>query len=214
MLKKLVMIYSAAWRGLVVLFAVEISIVSALRYVTGSEPAPPPILANAFANSFLVIHVVGGVVALLVGPLQFVGAIRTRWPAFHRATGYLFVAACAIGAPTGLLLALGTTAGPVAAVGFAMPALLWPAFTWFALRAAMERRFASHREWMLRAWAMPSAAITLRLMLPAAGLLGLDFFPAYRVISWAAWLVNLALVEYLIRRTRAPGRSYARLATA
>ena len=50
--------------------------------------------------------------------------------------------------------------------------------------------------------------------LPAAGLLGLDFFPAYRVISWAAWMVNLALVEYLVRRTRAPGRSYARLATA
>ena len=209
MLKKLAMIYSAAWRGLVVLFAVEISIVSALRYVTGSEPAPPPILANAFADPFLVIHVVGGVVALLVGPLQFVGAIRTRWPAFHRATGYVFVAACAIGAPTGLVLAVGTTAGALAGAGFAIQAVLWPVFTWLGWRAAVERRLDDHRDWMLRSYATSAAAITLRLYLPASLMMGYDFLPAYRVIAWLSWTTNLALVEYYIRRRRASAASYA-----
>jgi uncharacterized membrane protein len=207
-------IYSAAWRALVVLLTIEIAIVSALRYFTGVEPPPPPIVANAFAQPFLILHVVGGVTALLVGPLQFVRAIRARWPGLHRATGRIYVLACAIGAPAGFLLALGTTAGPVASVGFAIPAMLWPLFTWLGYRAAVERRFGDHREWMLRSYALTATAITLRLMLPAAAFLGLEFVPAYRVIAWLAWTTNLALFEYHIRRGRAATATYARLASA
>jgi hypothetical protein len=195
-------IYTAGWRLAVVLLTLEIAFVSALRYFAGAEPPPPPILANAFARPFLLLHVMGGVTALLLTPLQFVGGLRACWPALHRAVGRVCVVACAIGAPAGLMLALGTTAGPVAAAGFAIPAVLWAAFTWLGWRAAVEARFAAHREWMLRAYAIVSTAITLRLMLPAAGLLGLDFYPAYRVISWLAWITNLVLFEYYIRRAR------------
>ncbi|HWT11723.1 MAG TPA: DUF2306 domain-containing protein [Allosphingosinicella sp.] len=196
-------IYSIAWRSAVMLLTVEIATVSALRYFTGSEAPPPPIVANAFAQPFLVVHVAGGVIALLVGPLQFVRRIRARRPALHRAAGLAYILACAIGAPAGFILALGTTAGPVAAVGFAIPAALWPVFTWLGYRAAVERRFADHREWMLRSYALTATAITLRLMLPAAAFLGLEFLPAYRVIAWLGWIVNLALFEYYIRRSRA-----------
>jgi uncharacterized membrane protein len=203
MTRKLVPIYSAAWRAIVVLLAVEISIVSVLRYVTRSEAPPPPIVANAYADPFLILHVISGVIALLVGPLQFARRIRNRWPAFHRATGLTYVATCAIGAPTGFVLALGSTAGPIASAGFGTQALLLPVFTWLGWRAAVERRFGSHREWMLRSYALIAAAITLRLMIPAAFLLELDFVSAYRVIAWLCWATNLALVEIVIRRSRA-----------
>ena len=207
-------IYSTAWRAIVVLLTVEIAIVSALRYFAGSETPPPFIVANAFANPFLVLHVAGGATALLVGPLQFVRRIRARWPHFHRATGRIYVAACAIGAPAGFILALGTTAGPVAGAGFAVVAVLWALFTWLGYRAAVERRFGDHREWMLRSYACTAAAITLRLMLPASALLGLDFVPAYRVIAWLAWTTNLAVFEYYIRRNRVSAPTYARFANA
>jgi uncharacterized membrane protein len=197
-------IYSLAWRAILVLLTVEIATVTALRYFLGAETPPPPIVANAFAHPFLVLHVAGGETALLVGPLQFVRRIRARWPAFHRAGGRIYVLACALGAPAGFVLALGATAGPVVRVGFAIPALLWPLFTWLGWRAAVEGRFADHREWMLRSYALTAAAITLWLMLPASAFLGLDFFPAYRVISWLSWATNLVLVELHIRRNRAP----------
>lgn len=211
MVARLSPIYSTAWRAAVVLFTIQIAVVSVLRYVTGSEPPPPPIIANAFATPFLVIHVVAGIAALLLGPLQFVRGVRTRWPAVHRMTGRTYVAACAIGAPAGLVLALGTTAGPIAAAGFAVQALLWPAFTWLGWRAAVERRLDQHRAWMLRSYALAAAAITLRLMLPASMMMGIDFFAAYPVIAWLAWTTNLAVVEYHVRRRRA---SAATLATA
>lgn len=207
-------IYSAAWRALVVLLTVEIAIVSALRYFTGLEPPPPPIAANAFANPFLILHVAGGVTALLVGPLQFVRRIRARRPACHRAAGRIYVLACAIGAPAGFVLALGTTAGPVAGLGFAVQAVLWALFTGLGYRAAVERRFGDHREWMLRSYALTAAAITLRLMLPAALFLDLDFVPAYRAIAWLAWAVNLALFEVYIRRNRDSTAPSVRFANA
>jgi uncharacterized membrane protein len=214
MIRKLIPICSAAWRVVVVLLILEIAYVSALRYVAGTETPPAPITANAFAQPFLVIHVVAAMIALLVGPLQFVRRLRTRRPAVHRAAGKLYVAAIAIGSPAGFVLALGTSAGPLAASGFAMVAVLSIIFTWRGWRAAMRRRFAEHRDWMLRSWAITAAAITLRLLLPASAMLGLRFYAAYPVIAWLPWLINLALVEYLIRRGRDSNRRPAGLAIA
>lgn len=215
MTRRLTAIYSAAWRIALVLLTIEIAIVSSLRYFTHGQPAPDPIVANAFAHPFLVLHVLGGVVALLLGPLQFVQRIRDRWPAIHRANGRIYVAACAIGAPAGFMLALGTTSGPFAAVGFAIPALLWPLFTYLGVKCAMDDRFTEHRRWMLRSYAITSNAITLRLMLPFAGLvLHLPFSSAYPVIAWLSWMTNLALFELYIRRNRSVVSPESLLATA
>ena len=207
-------IFPTVWRAALALLIAEIAIVSLLRYLGDGADAPPPILANAHADPFLVAHVLAGTVALVAGPFQFVRRIRERRPALHRATGLVFVAACAVAAPAGFMLALGTTAGPVAATGFAIPGALLPVFVWLGLRAAIERRFDAHREWMLRAYALVATAITLRLMIPASVLLGLEFLPAYRAISWLSWTVNLALFEYRIRRTRPGAAGDAALAAA
>jgi uncharacterized membrane protein len=207
-------IYSTAWRAAVLLLTIEIAIVSALRYFTSIEPPPPPILANAYAQPFLILHVTGGVTALLAGPFQFVPRVRKLLPALHRATGRIYVLACAIGAPAGFMLALGTTAGPIAALGFAIPAVLWPIFTWLGYRAAVERRIEAHREWMLRSYALTATAITLRLMIPASAFLELEFVAAYRVISWLGWTTNLLLFEYYIRRNRGSAPTSMQLANA
>jgi hypothetical protein len=212
MLRRLAQIYSNVCRALIALLTVEIALVSVLRYFTSIEAPPPPVVANHFATPFLPVHVAAGVTALLVAPLQFISRVRTGWPAFHRITGRIYVASCAIGAPAGFMLAMGTTAGPVASLGFAIPAVLWPVFTWLAWRAAVERRFGDHREWMLRSYAITATAITLRLMLPASALLGFDFFPAYRVIAWLAWMTNVVVFEYYIRRNGF-GIAYTELAS-
>jgi hypothetical protein len=67
---------------------------------------------------------------------------------------------------------------------------------------------------MLRSYAVTATAITLRLMIPASALLGLDYLDAYPVIAWLAWMTNLALFEYFIRRHRRSDPRYGRFATA
>jgi uncharacterized membrane protein len=213
--KRLASIGAYTLRATLVLFTLEIAAVSILRYFTSLQPAPEPILANRFAHPFLAFHVAGGVTALLLGPLQFVQRIRDRFPILHRTSGRVYAIACAVGAPAGFMLALGTTSGPVAAVGFAIPALLWPLFTYLGVKCAMEGRFDEHRQWMLRSYAITSNAITLRLMLPFAGLvLHLPFSAAYPVIAWLSWMTNLALFEIYLRRKRAAPVGKVTLAAA
>ena len=70
-----------------------------------------------------------------------------------------------------------------------------------AWRYARERRFAEHRRWMIRSFAMTFAAVTLRLYLPIAPLLGYDFMDGYRITAWAGWVGNLIVVELWMRRS-------------
>ena len=106
-----------AWT-LTAFLAAGVAVVS-LRYALPAPPmAPPKVMANPFAMPFLPMHAIVAAVALLVGALQFIpGArgLRARW---HRATGVVYVTSCLVAAPTGLILALGSTAGPVATAGF------------------------------------------------------------------------------------------------
>ena len=203
---RLASIYPSAWRAIILLLTLEIAIVSILRYFTRLAEPPAPVVANAFATPFLAIHVAASVIALVLAPLQFMSAIRLRWPGAHRATGRIYLGACALGAPSGLILSFGTTSGPVAASGFAMSAVLWPAFTWLGWRAATDRRIPAHRDWMLRSYAVVANAITLRVLLPISMWAGIDFFTGYPVIAWLGLALNLTLAEWTIRRR---GRGYA-----
>ena len=203
-----------AFSTLLVLLTGEVAAVSVLRYFTSLQTPPEVVTDNAFAHPFLILHVAGGVTALVLAPMQLLPRIRERVPALHRASGRIYALACAIGAPAGFMLALGTTAGPIAGAGFAVSALLWPVFTFLGIKAAMDGRFDDHRAWMVRSFAITSTAITLRLMLPFAGLvLAVPFFPAYRVIAWISWLTNLGIAELYLRRKQRTA-FVAELATA
>lgn len=202
------------WYGLVALLTLIVAAVSFLRLFTTSLEVPQFILENAFADPFLAIHVGGSIVALILGPFQFVPRIRAEMPAVHRAIGQTYIGACAIGALAGLPLAIAATTGPIAGTGFAIAALLWLIFTYHGLRAAIDGRFPEHREWMIRSYAMTFNGITLRLLIPLALVLNLEFVPAYIVIAWLTWIINLAAFETYIRRTRAPTTTEGRHATA
>jgi hypothetical protein len=67
----------------------------------------------------------------------------------------------------------------------------------------MQLRFVQHRAWMIRSFALTFAAVTLRLYLPLAALLSINFVDAYRAISFLAWLPNLLVVESYLRSRKA-----------
>lgn len=195
-------VWAFLWRGVVVFLALQITTLALMMYLGDAEGAPPPIRANAFADPFLLIHVIAGSLALGVGPLQFFGPVRRRLPSLHRLTGFIYVAACGVSAPAAFILAIGSTAGPFAGAGFAVLATLLALTTLLGLRAAIRKRFTDHREWMIRSYALTATAVTLRLMLLATGLAGWDFELSYLAIAWLSWITNLALSEAYIRAKR------------
>lgn len=162
----------------------------------------------------LVLHVAGGSLALVVGGAQWM-LTSWRWAGgrpvwfrnVHIALGLSYLGAILVGAGAGLVLVPQAMGGAVAAWGFGVLNALWILSTLVAawlgmrLRTRPELRAAHHR-WMIRSFALTSAAITLRVWLPLGMLAGLDFLAAYVVISWLCWVPNLVVAEVLARRIR------------
>lgn len=173
---------------------------AALLSLSGSLPSmthhfPDRVTAAA-------VHFGVGGLALLLGPLQFLPGLRAKRPALHRWMGRSYVAACLMSGVAALILAGTTPAGVTAQIGFGLLGIFWLATTSTALVQAMQKQFASHRRWMIRSYALTLAAVTLRFYLPAAFAMEIPFETSYPIISFACWVPNLLVAEWMLRSGR------------
>ena len=150
----------------------------------------------------LMLHVAGGVVALALGPWQFVTRLRTRRPAVHRFIGRVYLVSVLAAGVGGLLLAPKAMAGPVAPLGFGTLAVLLLVSSVIAYVSIRRRQVARHRAWMTRSYALIFAAVTFRLWVAGLPALGLPFEQVYGSGAWTSWMINLLVAELLIVRTR------------
>lgn len=184
--------------GLAAVLSVGVALFS-YRYLGPPEPTlSPQVLANLYARPWLLVHVAGGSTALLVGAFQLLPALRRRRGA-HRVLGRIYAVACLAGGCGGFMMAFGTTAGPVAGLGFGLLAPIWIFTTLQGWRTARARRFDAHRAWMIRSFALTFAAVTLRLYLPLGQAAGLSFATIYVMSAWISWIPNLIVAELYLR---------------
>ena len=167
----------------------------------------------------LVTHIFLGSAVLVTACLQVWPWLRRRHPAVHRRTGRVYVVAVLAASPCVLVLAPLGSFGPNEQVPLTLLALLWPATTLAGYRMARRRRYAEHREWMIRSVALSFSIVTNRFW----GVLCVAVFvpdslaaggpearaaiaQAMGVSFWLCWVVNLLAAEWWIqRRRRAPG---------
>jgi uncharacterized membrane protein len=158
----------------------------------------------------LMVHVVGGMIAMLIGPFQFMAPIRRRWPAVHRWMGRIYLAGVASGAIGGLYMAFRAYGGFPAGLGFGTLAGLWFGAGAMAFVRIRQRQIDAHREWMIRSFALTLAAFSLRLAgvvysaLQSAGVTQLEFTDYYVAIAWYCWVPNLLIAEWFINASRNP----------
>ncbi len=185
------------------LFSFLIVLVAA-RYLTlDPDVFFPQQRAVYVANTAAIVgHIVGGMLALLLGPIQFLPAVRRRWPRVHRALGRGYLVGIVVGGVAGLWMARLAYGGPVAQLGFAALALAWLTTSFQALARIRAGDVAAHRAWMVRSFALTFAAVMLRLELPLLVAAGLTFEVAYAAVAWACWVPSLLIVELVLSRAR------------
>jgi len=114
-------------------------------------------------RALVLTHILPAMLFMVLGPLQFVRSLRSRYPQVHRWSGRIFLAASAVVGISGLKLAFGKTIG-----GLDEKAAIALFGTFFlislakALWHALRREFAQHREWMIRGYAIGLAVATIR----------------------------------------------------
>jgi uncharacterized membrane protein len=203
----------------ILVVAVVVTPVLAFPYVLLDRAASRIDVQTDLAWWALVVHVPSAATAMILGALQFVPRIRARRPV-HRAIGRIFLGLGTLAfVMTGIPLALTTPDGNITRFGVLIPALAWPVVAVVAWRAIRARDVARHREWMIRLYAITFFAITARMVTPLLLLVQVPVMSSWydgdvqAAVSasipygqWLGWIINLAIAELIIRRTRRAGR--------
>ena len=169
-----------------------------------------PANARFFASPLpVVLHIVSASVYAILGAFQFASGFRRRWPGWHRAAGRLVVLCGLLVGLSGLWMTLfypwpkGDGALLYALrllFGSAMVVSIVLGFT--AIRRRDVRR---HRAWMMRGYALGLGAGTQALALAAGELVaGPPSELSRALLMGAAWVINLAVAEWAIRKRPAP----------
>ncbi len=182
-----------------------------LVHIAGGPALLPPDDRFAGFPTALVVHVLGAACFALVGIVQFLPGVRRRHAAWHRRAGRVVAGAGLAVAGTALWLTVFYEAQPgTGHLLYAFRLVLAPAMAGclaLGLTAIRRRDIAAHRAWMIRAYALGLGAGTQAF---TEGI-GEAIFGTGEVsgdlAKGSAWLINLAIAEWTIRRPAACTRA-------
>ena len=159
--------------------------------------------ARFFASPVpVVIHIVSVTIYSLLGAFQFVPALRGR-RGWHRIAGSVLIPAGLLAALSGLWMSAfyplpdGTTDVPIRLFfGSAMLVSIL-----LGIVAIRRRDFVRHSGWMTRGYAIGAAAGTQAFVISGWLLIvGTPGELTRALLMGAAWVINVAVAEYVIRR--------------
>ncbi|MFI9550033.1 DUF2306 domain-containing protein [Nonomuraea endophytica] len=201
-----------AWTVLAV-SAAGFAVYGAPAYLTG-DPALSRIPVNpevVLHYLYVVVHALPASLILLLGPLQFVPALRNKYRGLHRVIGRVYMVNVLIASVAAVLAATFTVSGFPVQVAFYLLTAAWLYSLAQAYLAIRRRQIQVHRVWMIRNYALSFAAVLLRVFL----LLGLaarsrydwlTFDDVYTSSVWASILVSAGVGEwFIIQRVLRPG---------
>jgi uncharacterized membrane protein len=155
----------------------------------------------------LAVHVVGAVGYAVLGAFQFAARLRRRRPGWHRRAGRVLVALGLAVALSGLWMTVayprkeGT--GDILWVARLLVSSGMGVSLVLGLVAIRGRDIARHRAWMTRAYALALGAGTQALTVGfGEAVFGSGVVRTDLMMS-AAWAINLAVAEWVIRRPAA-----------
>ena len=155
----------------------------------------------------VVIHIISVIIYTILGAFQFAPGFRRRHRGWHRSAGRVLIPSGLVAALSGLWMTQFSPLpwydiGPLywvrLAVGLSMAAFI--VLGAFAIR---QRNFAQHGAWMIRAYALGIGAGTQVFVL-----LPWTLFPSIQseltraALMALAWLINIAVAEWVIRKRR------------
>ncbi len=191
--------------------------VSLPRYLT-FDPALSRVQRPGVAMHYplLVAHVLFGSIAMITCCIQVWPWFRRKYPSVHRYAGRIYVLAGVLPAgAAALVLGATTPFGPVAMASNVLLAVIWLGCTLQGFRTARQRRYADHRRWMIRSFALTLSIITNRVW---GVLVGMALAPQLDTtfggneelfghavggtVAWLGWTVPLLIAQWWLDRPR------------
>lgn len=151
-------------------------------------------------------HIIPGLIFVVLGPFQFMAGLRNRYPSLHRWTGRVVLADALVVGVTALIMspqmAIGGSLETAATFVFGVLFLFALGKGFAGIRA---RRFAEHRRWMIRAYAIGLGVAVVRpivgVFFATSRLTHLTPHDFFGIAFWLGFALSLATAEAWIRAT-------------
>jgi uncharacterized membrane protein len=172
----------------------------------------PEVLGKYFSIRWVLAgHILGGAIALLIGPLQLWKPLRQMNWKLHRVLGRIYVYAIFIGGSCALYLA-STAAFKVNwmyAYSLQVLAAVWLVATLTALLKARSRQFQLHEEWMVRSYLSTVAFVSQSFAITLPFLPG-DYAEHSASVIWSSWTIPLFIYDVWLafrkKKPKSPGK--------
>jgi hypothetical protein len=193
--------YSSRATGIALLAAAVVALVflavAAVPYFLSAEYGSA---TYAGRRGWLLLHIAGGAVALLTGPLQLWLGLTDRAGTWHRLIGLGYIAAVAVSSVAAFYLAFHTEEGLAFGAGLVGLAVAWTTTTGLAVMAIRRSLVEQHMQWMIRSYVVTFAFVFFRMIFPLlqaieAGTLA----DQLAVASWGCWAVPLLVTEAILQ---------------
>jgi uncharacterized membrane protein len=172
----------------------------------------PPILSigneqlderRAAEKTGLILHLSFGIVALILGAIQFWPAIRNKYPRWHRNAGKAYII-CAIIAALSAFYLLSNYNLPGSIPPLAILATLWLSTTVFAYLFARKKNYKVHKQFMTRSYVCALAFVFIRLLDKfdhSTGVLSFikDDETRATFIDWMGWMLPVMITEFFLQ---------------
>jgi uncharacterized membrane protein len=164
----------------------------------------------------IALHLLSATLFCILGAFQFASEFRRRSPAWHRIAGRLLVPCGLLAGLSGVWMTVTYPIDPLQQGGllFCTRILFGSAMMLslvLSLSAILRRDIALHRAWIIRAYAIGQGAGTqVFVFLPWMLISGAPSGLLRDVLMSIAWVINLALAEWIIRRQPPLSRSEPR----
>jgi len=185
--------------GIVVFLSMRFLAPEALPYLMHVDP----ILYGRYwpRRGWLLVHVVAGSLALLLGPVQLLANLWLRRVSAHRWIGRSYLAAVIICGFTACYLSVFDPAGRVFMIAFQTLAVVWMGSAVMAYMAIRRGQVMMHQDWLLRSYVLGYTVVTFRLVVELPWFLYTGREEEL-TIGWLSWTVPLFITELALSGRR------------
>ncbi len=151
-------------------------------------------------RGWLLLHIGGGMVALMIGPFQLWMGLTGRRMPLHRVLGKVYMAVVVLSSIAAFYLALNTDNGWVFGAGLAGLGVAWLVTTGLGYISIRKSLLEQHKEWMIRSYVVTFAFVFFRMFVGATMAAGVGTLPEQlAAASWFCWAVPLLINEAILQ---------------
>lgn len=198
------------WRAVGFVVAACLVVLGARYLVIDAIPFLTDISSDNFGRYWprrvwLLTHIAGSGLALLVGPFQLWSGLRQHAMLVHRWSGRLYVLGVLIGGSAAFYLAAHAGQGAPFAISLGTLGVAWWSTTAMAYVAIRLGHVSQHKEWVLRSYVVTFTFVTTRTLAEFGILPSLGRDP-FATLVWLSWSMPLLATEVILQGRKVMAR--------